>query len=733
MKSLLSDTFARFFSCAFICLVACVLLLAHAPVAYATGATGGGSTTTPAAPPSSSVLSTLEQTLKSNPSTSALGASLQKATQPAATNNTTTNPANKGLIGLISNSLDSAQSHYSQVVAPQKYWSQQFGSAWADLSTLISRQDNDTPLRVLLHFVEMLILFGIVLVIVQYIGKRVRSHFQMHLELSKDPSAKELFIYILNRMVPSLLALLVVITVVLSQPLSLGRVLAVVLLYSLIGARLFRAICAIIFSLSHTGHRNVAINIIHQHGWKLLYAIGCAGFLGDGINNSKLSPIIGSALSSVVATLANLTAVILCCVFAIRFQRPVGQLIANRALEIRQNHRARIETLEIVASLWHWPVLILAAGVSFATLIGLDKSSDALNHALSSVALLIALFFVRALIQRIVTRKLAPLRAKRRPSPYIERILKAAFSLLQAALIIGFLELLTRIWSHSLLEVATTTALGQLALKALSKISLTLIVAWLVWIILDTAIQEAISPSRSSRRGRRASTRMRTILPLLRNAAMLTILTVTVITTLANLGINVTPLLASAGVVGIAVGFGSQSLIKDVITGIFILIEDSMSVGDWVDLGNSHAGTVEHLSIRTVRLRDSNGSVHSVPFSQIVAIRNDSRGYTYATLKLQVTLASSIDDALKLMQETGAEMLKDRRLKQILQNPIEVYGVNGFELNGINLIAGFRTNPQTQSEVVRAFNRRIKNKIDASTTVHLATAWENFPAVSKTV
>ena len=269
--------------------------------------------------------------------------------------------------------------------------------------------------------------------------------------------------------------------------------------------------------------------------------------------------------------------------------------------------------------------------------------------------------------------------------------------------------------------------IGRLALAAISKIGITLALAWIAWILLDTAIQEAISPSRSGRRGRGASTRMRTILPLLRNAAMLIILTIAVIMTLANLGINVTPLLASAGVVGLAIGFGSQSLVKDVITGIFILIEDSMSVGDWVDLGNAHAGTVEHLSIRTVRLRDGNGSVHSVPFSQITAIRNDSREYTYATLKLQVTLASDIDEALRLMRETGAEMMADRRLKQLLQQPIEIYGVNSLELNSANLIAGFRTKPQTQSEIMRAFNLRIKHKIDASKTVHFATEWASFP------
>jgi len=152
-----------------------------------------------------------------------------------------------------------------------------------------------------------------------------------------------------------------------------------------------------------------------------------------------------------------------------------------------------------------------------------------------------------------------------------------------------------------------------------------------------------------------------------------------------------------------------------------------MSVGDWVDVGNGHAGNVEHLSIRTVQLRDGNGSVHSVPFSQIIAIKNDSRGYAYAALKLYVTLESNVDDALRLMRETGMEMMDDERLSEILLQPIEIYGLNGFDLHGAILTGAFRTKPQTQAEVVRAFNLRIKGKVDATTTVQFANEWANFP------
>ncbi|MGS0743810.1 mechanosensitive ion channel domain-containing protein, partial [Glaciimonas sp. GG7] len=591
-----------------LCLLVC-LSLSIAPAYSAADSSAASNSSNPANPPNAATISALAKTLQANPAAKALVTALQQAEQQ----NKAPVTAQKGLIGLISDSLDAVQAHYDQVAAPQKYWSQQFANAEEEFSTLLSRHTDEPPLTALANFAEMMALFALIAFALDYVGKRVRQHFGMQDTLSPDPGIKELSIYILRHIVPWVIALLIEITVVLSLPPSLGRAIATLLLYTFIGASVFRAICVIIFSLSYSGHRGVAIHILRRRGWKLLYAIGFAGWLGDAVNNPKLYSIIGGTLSALVATSANLIAAILCVVFALRFRRPVAHLIRNRALDVRRGHRARMETLEIIASLWYYPILLLAGGVSLATVIGADNSSAALNHAISSAALLVAMFFIGSLLQRIgrIKKRTSP----RRQSPYVLRLTAAMFSFLQVLMWVGFFELLTRIWDHSLLDFANATLIGRMILATVGKIGLTLALAWIVWILLDTAIQEAITPGpsgRYGRYGRNPSTRMRTILPLLRNASLLIILAITVITTLANLGINVTPLLASAGVVGLAIGFGSQSLVKDVITGIFMLIEDSMSVGDWVDVGNGHIGTVEHLSIRTVRLRDGNGSVHSV-------------------------------------------------------------------------------------------------------------------------
>src|SRR5690606_2230753 len=130
------------------------------------------------------------------------------------------------------------------------------------------------------------------------------------------------------------------------------------------------------------------------------------------------------------------------------------------------------------------------------------------------------------------------------------------------------------------------------------------------------------------------SARARTLLPLFQNFMLVTVGVIAAMSVLSELGINNAPLLAGAGVVGIAVGFGAQSLVKDVITGIFIIIEDSVAIGDIIDVGNGHAGVLESMTLRTVRLRDLEGVVHVVPFGNIADIRNLTKEYSYSLIEI---------------------------------------------------------------------------------------------------
>jgi small-conductance mechanosensitive channel len=206
--------------------------------------------------------------------------------------------------------------------------------------------------------------------------------------------------------------------------------------------------------------------------------------------------------------------------------------------------------------------------------------------------------------------------------------------------------------------------------------------------------------------------RVRTLLPMLRTALGIVLAIVVALTTLAELGINVAPLLAGAGVVGLAVGFGSQTLVRDVITGIFLLFEDAVAVGDTVTVGGL-SGTVEQLSIRSIRLRALDGSIHIVPFSAVTTVTNQTRDFGYAVIDLPLDYAEDTDQAVRMLRAVGEEMRDDEAWAPQLLAPLEVMGVDRMGDAGVILRARVMTPPARRWAVGRELNRRIKQHCDA--------------------
>jgi small-conductance mechanosensitive channel len=207
--------------------------------------------------------------------------------------------------------------------------------------------------------------------------------------------------------------------------------------------------------------------------------------------------------------------------------------------------------------------------------------------------------------------------------------------------------------------------------------------------------------------------RARTLLPLLRNVVRVALGTIITLLVLGEMGVEIGPLLAAAGVVGLAVGFGAQTLVKDIITGIFILMEDTIAVGDVVDLdGNS--GVVESMTIRTVRLRDEAGTVHSVPFSAITKVKNMTRDFSYAVFEISITYDQDITKAMEVIQRAGADLRKDPNLARDILEPMSIMGVDRFGEVGLIIKARIKTKPIRQWDVARNFNRRLKEAFDAA-------------------
>jgi small conductance mechanosensitive channel len=209
----------------------------------------------------------------------------------------------------------------------------------------------------------------------------------------------------------------------------------------------------------------------------------------------------------------------------------------------------------------------------------------------------------------------------------------------------------------------------------------------------------------------RATSRTRTLVPLMRAFAKVAITTIAVLMVLSTIGIEMGPLLAGVGIIGLALGFGAQTLVKDVITGFFILLEDSMSVGD-ICMVNGTGGLVEAITLRSVRLRDLQGTVHTIPFSSVSTVSNMTMDFSHCVVDVPVAYHENVDEVLTVVHRIGEEMRADPALSSDILEPIEMIGLDQFGESAVVLRARFKTKTASQWKVGREFNIRMKREFD---------------------
>ena len=179
------------------------------------------------------------------------------------------------------------------------------------------------------------------------------------------------------------------------------------------------------------------------------------------------------------------------------------------------------------------------------------------------------------------------------------------------------------------------------------------------------------------------------------------------------LGVEIGPLIAGAGIVGVAIGFGSQTFVRDVIAGMFYLLDDAFRVGEYIQSGH-YKGTVEGFSIRSVRLRHHRGPVFTVPFSLLGAVENMSRDWVIDKISIGVTYDSDIDLAKKLIKQVGLELAAEPDFAPLIMEPLKMQGVDAFGDFAIQLRAKMMTLPGEQFVIRRAAYARIKKAFDAN-------------------
>lgn len=238
------------------------------------------------------------------------------------------------------------------------------------------------------------------------------------------------------------------------------------------------------------------------------------------------------------------------------------------------------------------------------------------------------------------------------------------------------------------------------------------IIAWLAISISQRSIRALRIRIAARFDDREAVQRAETLGRVFRYMAAVVISLIAGMLVLAELGVSVAPILGAAGVVGLAIGFGAQSLVKDFFTGFFLLLENQVRQGDVVKLGD-HAGSVEEITLRYVRLRDYDGNVHFVPNGTISTVVNMSRGFAQAVIDIGVGYGEDLDRVMDVMRQVGKEMREDPQHALRIQGDLEMAGVDKWADSAVMLRARFRVAPLEQWTVKRDYLLRLKRAFDA--------------------
>lgn len=235
-------------------------------------------------------------------------------------------------------------------------------------------------------------------------------------------------------------------------------------------------------------------------------------------------------------------------------------------------------------------------------------------------------------------------------------------------------------------------------------------------IVLLALLKRAVAKLRSFLEGTIPSEaqikRAYTLTHIVRDVARIAIFFAGVLMILSEIGIDLGPLLAAAGLGGLAIGFGAQSLVKDLISGFFILLENSVRVGDVVEVAGV-SGLVEEIELRTIRLRDLSGNVHVVPNGVIDKVKNMTKDYSYSLFNIGVAYREDVDEVMGVVREIAEELRSDLQFKDDILEPLEMLGVDQFADSAVIIKCRMKTQPIKQWRVGREMNRRIKKTFDA--------------------
>ena len=476
----------------------------------------------------------------------------------------------------------------------------------------------------------------------------------------------------------------------------------------------FKALIRIIFASRDEGLRLLPMAGEEAAYWNIWLA-RLAGFIGYGlmvvvpIVNADIAPELGRVLAVLIMIAAFLYALTI--------------ILQNRVrVRISLEQRAETASLGFTAILlrglgrfWHVIAIAYFAALALAMLI---RPEDALPFMVqATVQTLVAVgggVFLSVLLTRVIGRRLQVPEETRLRYPMLEDRLNAfvpnTLKLARLVILTAVLALLLDAWGIFDLGAWLVSDVGGATLAKAVTVALILAFAVAIWIGVASWVENRLNPDTGS--GVPGS-RERTLLAIFRNAFAIVLVTMTAMIVLAEIGINIGPLIAGAGVLGLAVGFGAQKLVQDVITGVFIQLENAINAGDVVTAGGI-TGTVEKLTIRSLGMRDLSGTYHMVPFSSVDAVSNYMRDYGYHVGDYGVAYREDTDEVIVKLRDAFDELAAHEDHGKLILGELEVFGVTELGDSAVNVRVRIKTVPGSQWAIGREYNRLVKRHLDAA-------------------
>jgi small-conductance mechanosensitive channel len=439
--------------------------------------------------------------------------------------------------------------------------------------------------------------------------------------------------------------------------------------------------------------------------WRWILVIGVVAAAAFGIRDVLAGAGAGAEATAFLGIVAAAGVLVARIVAFIRTREPIRGVI-------RRSYAKQDDTVPILArwfaDIWHL-VFVAVAVVAFVGQLYAELAIGAgalASASLGPLLILAVLPFVlgawRALLDDLIVERAADTR-----QAVIGDVLKI---LGQGALVLIVFVFLATSWGASPFA-GTSAGLGSRIARAVFDAGSAILVGWAIWqgvkVVLEhyTPGDDSAEPSEEGM-GKPGS-RIATLLPVLRSFLFVTILTIAAMTALAGLGINIGPLLAGAGVLGLAIGFGAQTLVKDVITGLFFLLEDAFRKGEYIET-DAGKGVVEKISMRSVQLRHHRGPLYTIAFGQMGNIVNHSRDWVKIKFELRVPFDTDLELVRKVIKRVGEDIQGDPELGPMILQPVKSQGVTQVDDSGFMIGVKFMSRPGEQFMVRREAYVRIK-------------------------